>query len=169
MAPRGWTLAPRGKCSPLRSPPGVNTLYSLEEWRGEQRISPQGITSPLGDKFTPGGQLRPWGSKFAPRGEVKNGPQGTLVVLLVNVDVQVGSTFFPDSQVSKLQITERCVTKLQDSQQTYCRTDKLPNRAIVEHSTKCWTYWPVILYPDVLRGLRLHRFGAYFMVNKLLG
>jgi hypothetical protein len=37
-------------------------------------LHPQGITSPLGDKFTPGGQLRPWGSKFAPRGEVKNGP-----------------------------------------------------------------------------------------------
>jgi hypothetical protein len=47
----------------------VNILYCLEEWRGEQRISPPG------DNFTPGGQLRPWGSKFAPRGEVKNGPQ----------------------------------------------------------------------------------------------
>jgi hypothetical protein len=28
----------RGECSPLRSPPGVNSLYCLEEWRGEQRI-----------------------------------------------------------------------------------------------------------------------------------
>jgi hypothetical protein len=67
----------------------------------------------------------------------------TLVVLLVNVDVQVRSTFFPDSQVSELQITEQCVTKLNDSQQTYCRTDKLPNRAIVKHSAKCWTYFIV--------------------------
>jgi hypothetical protein len=33
----------------------------------------EGITSPIGEKFTPGGQLRPWGSKFAPRDEVKNG------------------------------------------------------------------------------------------------
>jgi hypothetical protein len=51
---------PRGKCSPLRSPPRVNTPYCLQEWKGEQRISP------------------PWGSKFAPRGEVKNGPQGLI-------------------------------------------------------------------------------------------
>jgi hypothetical protein len=28
----------------------VNTFYELEEWRGEQRIIPQGIMSPLGDK-----------------------------------------------------------------------------------------------------------------------
>jgi hypothetical protein len=27
-----------GACSPLRSPPGLNTLWCLEEWRGEQRI-----------------------------------------------------------------------------------------------------------------------------------
>jgi hypothetical protein len=33
----------------------VNTFYCLEEWRGEQRISP------LGDKFTPGGQSLPPG------------------------------------------------------------------------------------------------------------
>jgi hypothetical protein len=46
----------------------VNTLYCLEEWRGEQRISPPG------DNFTPRGQNSPLGSKFAPRGEVKNGP-----------------------------------------------------------------------------------------------
>jgi hypothetical protein len=52
----------------------VNTLYCLEEWRGEQRIS-----SP-GDNFTPRGKKSPLvtnsplGSKFAPRGEVKNGP-----------------------------------------------------------------------------------------------
>jgi hypothetical protein len=36
--------------------------YCVEEWRGKQRISPQG------DNFT-------LGSKFAPRGEVKNEPQ----------------------------------------------------------------------------------------------
>jgi hypothetical protein len=53
----------------------MNTLYFLEEWRGEQIIS-----SP-GDKIHPGGQLLPWGqslplgSKFAPGGKVKNGPQ----------------------------------------------------------------------------------------------
>jgi hypothetical protein len=47
----------------------MNTLYCLEEWRGEQRISPPG------DKFTPRGQIHPWGTKFASRGEVKNGPQ----------------------------------------------------------------------------------------------
>jgi hypothetical protein len=45
----------------------VNTLYCLEEWRGEQRISPPG------DNFTPRGQnsplgtTSPLGSKFAPR------------------------------------------------------------------------------------------------------
>jgi hypothetical protein len=53
----------------------VNTVYYLEEWRGEKRIS-----SP-GDIFTPREQNSPFGttpplvSKFAPRGEVKNGPQ----------------------------------------------------------------------------------------------
>jgi hypothetical protein len=52
----------------------VNTLYCLEERRGEQ------IILPPGDNFTPRGQTHPWGitsplgSKFAPRGEVKNGP-----------------------------------------------------------------------------------------------
>jgi hypothetical protein len=47
---------------------GVNTLYCLEEWRGEQRISP------LGDTIHPWGTTSPLGSKFAPRGKVKNGP-----------------------------------------------------------------------------------------------
>jgi hypothetical protein len=42
-------LFPRGKCSP----PGVNTLYCLEERRGEQRISPPGT------KFTPRGLIGP--------------------------------------------------------------------------------------------------------------
>jgi hypothetical protein len=46
----------------------MNTLYCLEEWRGEQRISPPG------DNFTPRGQNSPLGVKFAPRGEVKNRP-----------------------------------------------------------------------------------------------
>jgi hypothetical protein len=44
----------------------VNTLYCLEEWRGEQRISPPG------DKIHPWGTTSPLGSKFAPRGEVQN-------------------------------------------------------------------------------------------------
>jgi hypothetical protein len=59
FTPRG-ELCPLGKCSPLRSPPGVNTHYCLEEWRGEQRISPPG------DNFTPGprGQLRPRGQSL---------------------------------------------------------------------------------------------------------
>jgi hypothetical protein len=52
----------------------VITHYVLEEWRGEQRISPPG------DNFTPRGQNSPLGAtsplgvKFTPRGEVKNGP-----------------------------------------------------------------------------------------------
>jgi hypothetical protein len=52
----------------------VNTLYCLEEWRGEQRISPPG------DNFNPRGKIHPWGTtsplgvKVFPRGEVKNGP-----------------------------------------------------------------------------------------------
>jgi hypothetical protein len=52
----------------------VNTLYCLDEWRGELRISP------LGNKFTSRGQIPPLGSNFAPRGEVKNGP---LVIFLI--------------------------------------------------------------------------------------
>jgi hypothetical protein len=49
----------------------VNTLYCLEEWRGEQIISPpgdnftpRGQNSPLGDNFTPGGQSLPLGAKL---------------------------------------------------------------------------------------------------------
>jgi hypothetical protein len=38
----------------------VNTLYCLEEWRGEK------IISPPGDKFTPRGQNSPLGDNFAP-------------------------------------------------------------------------------------------------------
>jgi hypothetical protein len=51
--PQGWIFVPYGECSPLPKPPGVNTLKCLEEWRGEQRISPQGITATLGDKIHP--------------------------------------------------------------------------------------------------------------------
>jgi hypothetical protein len=64
LAPRG-EIWPLGECSPLCSPPGVNTLYCLEEWRGKHRISPpwdnftpRGQNSPLGDKFAPGVKLR---------------------------------------------------------------------------------------------------------------
>jgi hypothetical protein len=46
----------------------VNTLYCLQEWRGEQRILPPG------DKINPWGTTSPLGSKFAPRSEVKNWP-----------------------------------------------------------------------------------------------
>jgi hypothetical protein len=74
--PPGVNLAPRGdnsegECSPLRSPPGVNTLYWLEEWRGKLRISPpgdnftaRGQSTLLGDNFDPGGQSLPLGAKL---------------------------------------------------------------------------------------------------------
>jgi hypothetical protein len=64
--PRGWTwhpgvkFVPQGECSPHCSPPGVNTLYCLEEWRGEQRISP------LRDNFTPSGKNSHLGDNFSP-------------------------------------------------------------------------------------------------------
>jgi hypothetical protein len=57
--PQGWTwppgvkFVPLAECSPLCSPPGVNTLYCLEEWRVEPRISPPG------DNFSPWGQSSP--------------------------------------------------------------------------------------------------------------
>jgi hypothetical protein len=60
----------------------VNTLYVLEEWRGEQRISPPGIPSPLGDKIHPWGTNLPVVVKFTPRGEVKNGPLAVVRKLL---------------------------------------------------------------------------------------
>jgi hypothetical protein len=58
------------------NPLGVNNVYFLDEWRGKQKISPPGITSPPapGDKIHPWGTTVPLGSKYAPRGEVKNGP-----------------------------------------------------------------------------------------------
>jgi hypothetical protein len=43
--------------------PSFTPLYCLEEWRGEQRISP------LGDNFTPRGQSSLLGDNFAPGGE----------------------------------------------------------------------------------------------------
>jgi hypothetical protein len=59
----------RGNVHPFFHPPGVNTLYCFEEWRGEQRISPPGYnftpggqSALLGDNFAPGGQLRSWGT-----------------------------------------------------------------------------------------------------------
>jgi hypothetical protein len=70
VAPRG-EICPQGECSPLCSPPGVNALYCLEEWRGEHRLSPPGDNftswgqnSPLGDNFAPGGQSLPLGAKL---------------------------------------------------------------------------------------------------------
>jgi hypothetical protein len=50
----------------------------LDEWRGEQRISPPG------DNFTPRGKNSSLGTtlqlgfKVSPRGEAKNGPLNTL-------------------------------------------------------------------------------------------
>jgi hypothetical protein len=56
LGPHGWNLSPRGNVHPFVHPPGVISLYCLEEWRGKQRISPPGDNSPLGDNFASGGQ-----------------------------------------------------------------------------------------------------------------
>jgi hypothetical protein len=103
-SPRG-DFSTRGEVIPPSFPSGVkNTLYCLEECRGEQRISPPGITSPLGDKFTPRGPLRPWGSKFAPRGEVKKWPRLTTkqncafvgnFLLILSLIVNLGARDWP--------------------------------------------------------------------------
>jgi hypothetical protein len=92
--PQGWTLT---------------TTY-LEEWRGKQINSPQGITSPPEDNFTLRGQISPLGttsplgSKFAPRGEAKNGPQHSLKSseinrhnesLSMNISSTPGATYLP--------------------------------------------------------------------------
>jgi hypothetical protein len=57
--PPGVNLAPRGEIRvnvhPFIPPPGVNTLYYLEEWR----ISPQW------DNFTPGDKVRPVGQSLS--------------------------------------------------------------------------------------------------------
>jgi hypothetical protein len=42
----------------------MSTLYCLEELRGEQRISPPGVTSPPGDKINRWGTTLPLGSNF---------------------------------------------------------------------------------------------------------
>jgi hypothetical protein len=56
----------------------VNTLYRLEEWRDEQRISPPG------DNFTPRGQLRPWGQSLPLVAKLRMGlrthPEDTVVM-----------------------------------------------------------------------------------------
>jgi hypothetical protein len=61
----GVNLAPRGEICPLGGMfnPSFTLrdehyIYYLEEWRGEQRISPPG------DKIHPGGQIRPWGQSL---------------------------------------------------------------------------------------------------------
>jgi hypothetical protein len=62
--------------------PGVNTLFCLEEWRGKQRILPQG------DNFTLRGQNSPLGDNFK---ELASGlPNGMFAyqkyqVVLVNL------------------------------------------------------------------------------------
>jgi hypothetical protein len=63
---QGWSLhpgvnfVPWEECSPLRSPPGVNTLYSLEETRSKLRIlSPRVQLNPEGSKFNPGSHIPP--------------------------------------------------------------------------------------------------------------
>jgi hypothetical protein len=82
LTPRG-ELGPRGEICPLGGmftpsfTPQGGTLYCLEESRGIQRISPPG------DNFTPRGQSSPLGAKFTPRGEVKNGPQGWRLALIL--------------------------------------------------------------------------------------
>jgi hypothetical protein len=58
-------FVPKGECSSLRSPPGVNTFYCFEEWRVKQRISPLGgQNSPLGDNFATGGKSLPLVAKL---------------------------------------------------------------------------------------------------------
>jgi hypothetical protein len=48
ISPLGVNLSPRGEICPLGVkfpplfPPGVNTLYCLEEWRGKQNFTPRG-------------------------------------------------------------------------------------------------------------------------------
>jgi hypothetical protein len=49
-----------------------------------------------------------------------------------------------ESQIFELQIVKRYISELHISEQTNCRTLKLPNRQIVEHSTTCRTYWAVL-------------------------
>jgi hypothetical protein len=67
--PQGWNLSPRGNEYPfVHTPPGVNTLYCLEEWRVEQRISPQGIASPPRDKIHPWGTASPLRVKVCSQG-----------------------------------------------------------------------------------------------------
>jgi hypothetical protein len=70
LAPRGEIFPPGVMFTPLFNP-GVNTLYCLEEWRGEQRISPpednftpRGQNSPPGDNIAPGGQSLSLGAKL---------------------------------------------------------------------------------------------------------
>jgi hypothetical protein len=54
LHPLGWNLSPRGNVHPF-----VHPHYCVQEWRGEQRIFPQGTTSPLGDTLTPGVKVCP--------------------------------------------------------------------------------------------------------------
>jgi hypothetical protein len=68
---QGWNLYPRGNVHPFFTLRGEHSLLFRRK-RGDQRISPQGITSPLGDEIHPWGTTSPLESKFAPRGEVEN-------------------------------------------------------------------------------------------------
>jgi hypothetical protein len=63
----------------------------------------------------------------------------TTLQLICHLYTAKRDMFFSESQVSELQIAE-----LHISEPTYCRTDKLPYRPIVDHSTKCRTYWAVL-------------------------
>jgi hypothetical protein len=60
----GVKFVPYGEYSPLRSPPEVNTLHYLEEWRGKQRFSsPRDSFTPRGQNLE-AGQLRPRGQSL---------------------------------------------------------------------------------------------------------
>jgi hypothetical protein len=79
MAPRGVICSLGGMFTPLFTPRGEHSLGTtyLEEWRGEQIISPQGT------KFTPGGQLRPLGQSLPLGAKLR---MGLCIVMALNLD-----------------------------------------------------------------------------------
>jgi hypothetical protein len=56
------------ECSPLRSPPGANSIVQ-KNGRANREFYPQEIISPPRDNFTPKGQNSPLGDNFAPGGQ----------------------------------------------------------------------------------------------------
>jgi hypothetical protein len=77
LTPRGEICFLGGMFTPSFTPKGEHPTVYLEEWRGKQRISHPGKTTPRGETSPTGDKIHPWGttslleSKLAPGAKLR--------------------------------------------------------------------------------------------------